>query len=148
MRCGIQLPVMVIALLAAIALVTVPPAAHAELGWLAVASSPSRAALDWYTGASRQSTESGALQQCAALQNADDCRILASGPNCVAVVWDAHQPLNRPHAVAADTSAAALTAAVAAAGAFANDPTVRCTYMSYGSPPDSPPSGTHRRQLL
>ena len=47
------------------------------------------------------------------------CRVLASGPNCVAVAWDINQPLNRPYGAAADTPAAALNAAISAAGAFA-----------------------------
>ncbi|MGD9620070.1 MAG: hypothetical protein AB7G47_07250 [Mycolicibacterium sp.] len=148
MRRNGRLPLNVVGLLAAIVVVAALPTAHAEYGWIAVASSPSHEALDWYTGANRQSAETGALRQCAALQNADDCRILASGPNCVAVVWDAGQPFNRPHAVAADTSAAALTAVVAAAGTFANDPSVRCSYMSYGPSPDTPSTSAPRRQML
>ncbi len=118
------------------------PAAHADSGWVAVAHSPTGESLDWSVSASRQAAEERALEQCAVLQNPHDCRILASGPNCVAVAWDIDQPLNRPHAVAADTPAAALTAAVAAAGTYANDPDVRCSYFSQDQPSYQPPSGS------
>ena len=145
MRCAGQFSSNIVVLLAAIAVAAGQPTARADSRWVAVASSPSHEALDWKIDASRQAAETGALQQCAVLQRADDCRILASGPNCVAVVWDASQPLNRPHAVAADTSAAALSATVAIAGPFANDPSVRCSYMSYGPAPDNPPLISQRQ---
>lgn len=148
MRSAGQLSMNVVALLALITAAAGLPTAHADSRWLAVASSLSREALDWNIGVSRQTAEIRALQQCAVLQEADDCRILASGPNCVAVVWDASQPLNRPFAVAADTSAAALSAAVASAGHFANDPSVRCSYMPYGPPSDSPALTAPRQQIV
>jgi hypothetical protein len=71
-----------------------------------------------------------ALQNCALLQNASDCIVLASGPNCVAVAWDVAEPLNNAYAAVGDTPAAAISAAVAAAGPFANDPSVRCSYLT------------------
>ncbi len=114
------------------------PVARADYGWVAVAKSPARESLDWNINTSREAAETAALRQCAVLQNARDCALLASGPNCVAVAWDAAQPLNRAYAAAADTPAAALNAAVAAAGPFANDPDVRCSYFSSGVPGDDP----------
>lgn len=148
MRCAGRRSSNVVALLAAMGVAAGLTTARADSGWVAVASSQSHEALDWRTGASQQSTETAALQQCTMLQRTGDCRILASGPNCVAVAWDAGQPSNRPHAAAADTPAAALNAAVAAAGPFANDPSVRCSYMSYGPPAGGPPWSSSGGQLV
>lgn len=106
------------------------PSAQAEYGWVAVAGSPSRESLDWDTNVNQEAAEYMALRRCAVLQRAGNCVIVASGPNCVAVAWDADEPLNHPYGAAADTPADALTAAVAAAGPFANDPSVRCSYQS------------------
>jgi hypothetical protein len=102
-------------------------------GWIAVAKSSSKESLDWAGGPGRAQydTETEALQNCAQLQWASDCIVLASGPNCVAVAWDAAEPLNRAYGAVGDTHAAALNAAVAAAGAFSNDPEVRCSYATY-----------------
>jgi Domain of unknown function (DUF4189) len=107
--------------------------AHAEPGWVAVAKSPLRESLDWAGGLghTRFSAEAEALRQCAVLQRASDCAVLASGPNCVAVAWDAAQPLNLAYGAVGDTPAAAINAAVATAGPFANDPSVRCSYATY-----------------
>lgn len=127
-------------LLATTAVLTSPDsAAQAPGDWVAVASSPSREALDWAIQGGPLAAQTAALAQCAALQHPYDCRILASGPNCVAVAWDADEPLNRPHAAAADTPADALTAAIAAAGPLANDPEVRCSYLNSAAPQNSPP---------
>lgn len=106
------------------------PSAQAEYGWVAVASSPSRESLDWDVNVNQYAAEARALARCAVLQRADNCAIVGSGPNCVAVAWDVDEPLNHPYGAAADTSADAITAAVAAAGPFANDPSVRCSYQS------------------
>lgn len=106
------------------------PSAQAEYGWVAVAGSPSRESLDWDINVSQDSAEYLALRRCSVLQRADNCVIVASGPNCVAVAWDVDEPLNHPYGAAADTPADAITAAVAAAGPFANDPSVRCSYQS------------------
>ena len=114
--------------------------AHATDNWIAVANSPSREALDWNNNVNRQAAETMALRLCAVLQKANNCRILTSGPNCV-VAWNADQPLNRPYAAAADTPATALNAAITAAGAFANDPTVRCSYSPQQPPSGVPPGG-------
>ena len=107
--------------------------ARADNGWVAVAKSPFRESLDWAGGPNRTQydTEAEALQHCAVLQRANDCSLLASSPNCVAVAWDAAQPLNRAYGAVGDTPSAALNAAVAAAGPYANDPQVRCSYATY-----------------
>jgi hypothetical protein len=106
--------------------------AHADSGWIAVAKSPWRESLDWAGGAGRSpyDAEMQALQNCALLQNASDCMVLASGPNCVAVAWDVAEPLNNAYGAVGDTPAAAISAAVATAGPFANDPSVRCSYLT------------------
>ncbi|UHJ57092.1 hypothetical protein LT337_09840 [Mycolicibacterium fortuitum] len=116
-----------------VGLVLAPPAAAAT-GWIAVAKSPSREALDWGggPGRSRLDAEMDALQQCARLQQAMDCYVVASGPDCAAVAWDVAEPLNNAHGAIGITPAAALSAAEAAAGPFANDPEVRCSYLNRG----------------
>lgn len=107
--------------------------AHADLGWVAVAKSPSKESLDWVAGPGRtqQDAETQALQNCALIQRAEDCSLVASGPNCAAVAWDGAQPLNHAYGAIGDTPASALNAAVAAAGPLANGPEVRCSYTSY-----------------
>ena len=138
----------IVSVIAAAGLAPDPTAsARAVGGWVAVAHSPSRESLDWNTNIDQQAAETTALRQCAALQNANNCRILASGPNCVAVAWDIDQPLNRPHGVAADTPAAALNAAISVAGPFANDPSVRCSYLSHEQPPGIPQRGIQRQMV-
>ena len=69
---------------------------HAGYGWVAVAKSPSRESLDWAGGrnTTQYAVEAEALRNCAALENAGDCQVVASGPNCVAIAWDASEPLN------------------------------------------------------
>lgn len=124
--------------LAAIAAFASNSLAYADSGWVAVASSPTHESLDWSVSAGQDAAESTALRHCAVLQDPFDCQILASGPNCVAVAWDSDEPLNRPHGAIGDTPAAALNAAVAAAGSFANDPVVRCSYQQFG--PATPPA--------
>lgn len=105
--------------------------AQADSGWIAVAKSPSRESLDWAggSGSNRHDAEAEALEHCAILQNAGDCIVLGSGPGCVAVAWDASEPLNVAYAAEGVTPATAITAAVALAGPFANDPSVRCSYF-------------------
>lgn len=128
---------------------TTGPAASARTasGWTAVAYSPSRESLDWNTNITQQAAEASALRQCAVLQNANNCRILASGPNCVAVAWDIGQPLNRPYGAAADTPAAALQSAISLAGPFANDPTVHCSYLSQEQPAGSARGGRQSQMV-
>lgn len=113
------------------ALVAWASTSSADNGWVAVAGSPSRESLDWAYGTNQAAAESKALAQCAQLQQADNCVVLSSSANCVAVAWDADQPLNRPHAASSATPQAAMQGAVAAAGSYANDPHVRCTWFTH-----------------
>lgn len=108
--------------------------AAADVGWIAVAKSPSREALDWGGGPghSQADAETAALQSCAQMQRAWDCYVVASGPHCAAVAWDVAEPLNNAYGAIGVTPASALSAAEAAAGPFANDPEVRCSYLSRG----------------
>jgi hypothetical protein len=69
------------------------PTAHADDGWVAVASSPSHEQVDFGYGSDQATAESQVLAQCALLQRASDCLLLASGPDCVAVAWDGDQPI-------------------------------------------------------
>ncbi len=130
-RCNVC--VLVAGLLVGAAVCAAAPAA-AEGGWVAVAKSPSRESLDWAGGPNRSQADAevSALQQCARLQHASDCYLVASGPKCAAVAWDVGEPLNRAYGAVGMTPAAALSAAEAAAGPFANGPEVRCSYLSRG----------------
>jgi hypothetical protein len=113
-----------------------PAAGNASTGWIAVAKSPLVESLDWGGGAgyTRYEAEAQALRSCQQLQQASDCFLLASGPNCVAVAWDVSEPVNQAYGAIGDTPAIAISMAVAAAGPFANDPSVRCSYLSSTSP--------------
>jgi hypothetical protein len=71
--------------------------AHADDGWVAVASSPSHEQPDFGYGPDQATAESRALARCAVLERASDCLLLASGPDCVAVAWDADEPINHAH---------------------------------------------------
>jgi hypothetical protein len=99
--------------------------------WVAVAASPSRESLDWAYGPDRVTAAARALDQCAQLQGASNCAVLASSAHCVALAWDVAQPLNRPHAATSTSPQAAMQTAVAAAGTYANDPQVRCTWFPH-----------------
>lgn len=115
----------------AIGTVAVPTASAAspDYRWIAAASSPSHEQLDWGYGPDQAAAESAALAQCAQLQRAGDCRLLASSPDCVAVAWDAAQPLNRAHGASGGGPQAVMQAAIRAAGQYANDPSVRCSWF-------------------
>lgn len=130
-RCN--LAVLVVGLIMGAAVYVAAPAT-ADGGWVAVAKSPSRESLDWAGGPNRSQVDAevSALRQCARLQHATDCYLVASGPNCVAVAWDVAEPLNRAYGAVGVTPAAALSAAEAAAGPFANEPEVRCSYLGRG----------------
>lgn len=132
------------------ALLTIAPrsSADSDFGWVAVANSPSREALDWQVSANPDVTEAMALRRCAVLQHANDCEIVASGPNCVAIAWDVDEPLNHPHGAAADTPLDALNAAIAAAGPFANDTQVRCSYQIEQRPQGNPATNGLRPQIV
>jgi hypothetical protein len=104
--------------------------AHADHGWAAVANSSSREATDWSWSRNTSSfaAEAQALDKCAQTNDATDCQILASGPACVAIAWDADEPLNHAHGGMGNTPQEAINAAVAAAGLYGNDPSSRCSW--------------------
>ena len=104
------------------------PVASADGGWVAAASSPSHESAELVWGVNQADAESRALSQCAVLERADDCVLLASGPDCVAIAWDADQPINHAHGASGGGRTVVLRAALAAAGRFANDPSVRCSW--------------------
>ena len=81
-----------------------------RLGWVAVANSPNHEQQDWAFGPDQATTEANVLAQCAVLQRADDCRVLAVSTDCVAT-----------------------------AGPYANDVQVRCTWWPRTPPASSPP---------
>jgi hypothetical protein len=106
-------------------------AAHADSGWAAIANSPSREEADysWSPSATQAAAEAQALQKCLVQENATDCRVVASGPDCAAIAWDGDEPLNHAHGGVGATPEEAIAAAVAAAGPYANDSAVRCSWF-------------------
>lgn len=119
----------VIAVSAAIAaLVWGMPAAHADEIWIAVANSPHREQLEWIRGRNRLAVVAVVLEQCARLEQADDCRVLAVSTDCIATAWDVAEPLNHVYAVAGPSPEVVRQAAMAAAGPHANDVIVQCTW--------------------
>lgn len=131
------------AIAAAAAVVAVPtaPRAHAQDGWVAVANSPSREQQDWAYGPDQATAAARALAQCTVLQRAGDCRVLAVSAACVATAWDASEPLNLIYAASGFGPDDAVRGAVAAAGPYANDVQVRCTWWPR-TQPGTPPPGT------
>lgn len=113
---------------AAVFSVLTAPHAHADDGWVAVANSPNHEQQDWAFGPDQATAAARALAQCAVLERADDCRVLAVSTDCVATAWDAAEPLNRIYAGSGGGPEAAVAGAVAAAGPYANDVRVRCTW--------------------
>ena len=69
--------------------------AVADDGWVAVANSPNQEQQDWAYGPDQFTAESRVLAQCALLQRADVCRVLAVSTDCVATAWDMSEPLNQ-----------------------------------------------------
>ena len=122
----------------AAAAVATAPGSNADDGWVAVANSPNHEQQDWAFGPDQATAEANALAQCAVLQRADDCRVLAVSTDCVATAWDVSEPLNRIYAGSGGGPDAAIRGAVAAAGPYANDVQVRCTWWPR-NPPSSPP---------
>ncbi len=120
-RIGVTAAAGVVAVLAA-------PPARADDGWVAVANSPNHEQQDWAFGPDQATAEARALAQCVVLQRADDCRVLAVNTDCVATAWDVSEPLNRIYAGSGGGPEAAVAGAVAAAGPYANDVQVRCTW--------------------
>ena len=108
------------------------PFANADGGWVAAASSPSHEQVDFAWGIDQVTAEYRVLAQCAELQRAGDCLLLASGPDCVAVAWDGDQPINHAHGMSGGGPEVVLRAAMAAAGPHANDPDVRCSWFPHG----------------
>ncbi|MCB1263654.1 MAG: hypothetical protein KDB56_03515 [Mycobacterium sp.] len=110
------------------------PVAHPDDGWVAVANSPNREQQDFGYGPDQATAEANALAQCALLQRADDCRVLASSTDCVATAWDVSEPLNLLYAGSGGGPEAAALGAIAAAGPYANDVQVRCTWWPRNEP--------------
>lgn len=130
-----------IAATAVAAAVLTAPTAHADDGWVAVANSPNHEQQDWGYGPDQASAVANALAQCALLERAGDCRILVVSTDCVATAWDVSEPLNQLHAGSGGGPEAAARGAIAAAGPYANDLQVRCTWWPRNEP-QPPPSGT------
>jgi len=128
-RCKRQVVVAVVGTVTASTVWCAAPA-HAAPGWAAIASSPSREATDyaWSPATSSFAAEAQALDKCTVKQRADDCIVVASGPVCAAVAWDVAEPLNQAHGGIGGSRQAALAAAAAAAGPYANDLSVRCSW--------------------
>ena len=121
------------------AAVAAAPVSNADDGWVAVANSPNHEQQDWAFGPDQSTAEANALAQCAVLQRADDCRILAVSTDCVATAWDVSEPLNQIYAGSGGGPEAAIRGAVTAAGPYANDVQVRCTWWPRNPPPAPPP---------
>ena len=115
------------------------PPAVADDGWVAVANSPNHEQQDWAYGPDQFTAESRALAQCAVLQRADDCRVLAVSTDCVATAWDMSEPLNQIYAGSGGGPEAAARGAIASAGPYANDLQVRCTWWPRDEPASPAP---------
>ena len=123
--------------------------AVADDGWVAVANSPNHEQQDWAYGPDQFTAESNVLAQCAVLQRADDCRVLAVSTDCVATAWDVSEPLNRIYAGSGGGPEAAARGAIAAAGPYANDLQVRCTWWPRDTPaPPARPVPTSSETVL
>jgi hypothetical protein len=109
------------------------PPAHADDEWVAVASSPSHEQVDFAWGVDQADVEAKVFQQCAVLERASDCRLLASGPDCVGIAWDGDQPINHAHGMSGGGREVVAQAAMAAAGPYGNDPEVRCAWDPHGA---------------
>lgn len=114
--------------------VVAAPSAYADDGWVAAASSPSHESSEMVWGVDQRDAESRALAQCAVLERADDCLLLASGPDCVAIAWDGDQPINHAHGASGGGRAVVVQAAVAASGPLANDVSARCSWDPHPEP--------------
>ena len=67
--------------------------------------------------------------------------VLAVSTDCVATAWDMSEPLNQIYAGAGGGPEAAARGAIAAAGPYANDLQVRCTWWPRDEPePPVPPA--------
>ena len=104
------------------------PNAHADDGWVAVANSPSHEQQDWGYGSNQANAESNALVACAQNERANNCRVLASSPDCIATLLDASQPINQLHASSGGGPDSVKLAVQAAAGPGSADGQTRCTW--------------------
>lgn len=118
--------------------VLVAPSASADDGWVAVANSPNHEQQDWAYGPDPDTAAANALAQCAVLERARDCRVLAVSSDCVATAWDLSQPLNQIYAGSGGGPDAAMRGAIMAAGPNANDVQVRCTWWPREPAPTAP----------
>jgi hypothetical protein len=118
----------IIGVVSASGLICPPPGHAADDQWVAVASSPSHEQVDFAWAADQETAEVEVLDQCARLERAGDCLLLASGPDCVAIAWDGAQPINHAHGVSGGGPEVVVQAAMTAAGPYANDPEVRCSW--------------------
>jgi len=118
----------IVAVVASGVAVPAAPSAWANDGWVAVANSPNHEQQDWAYGPDPNTAAANALAQCALLERADDCRVLAVSPDCVATAWDVSEPINRIYAGSGGGPEAAVRGVLAAAGPYANDVQVRCTW--------------------
>ena len=114
------------------------PSANADDGWVAVANSPIHEQQDWAYGPDPDTAAANALAQCAVLERARDCRVLAVSTDCVATAWDMSEPLNQIYAGSGGGPEAAVRGAIAAAGPYANDIEVRCTWWPREPAPAAP----------
>ena len=112
------------------------PCAHADDGWVAAASSPSHESSEKVWGFDQADAEARALSQCAVLERARDCVLLASGPDCVAIAWDGDQPINHAHGASGGGRDVVIQAAMAAAGRYADDSSARCSWDPHERPTD------------
>jgi hypothetical protein len=110
------------------AALAISPAAHADAAWVVAANSPSHEQMEFAWGIDQAAAESRALAQCARIERASDCQVLASGPDCVAIAWDAADPINHAHGVSGGGRDVVVPAAIAAAGPHANDAQSRCSW--------------------
>ena len=104
------------------------PPACADGGWVAAANSPSHEQMEFAWGIDQAGAESRALAQCAQVERASDCQLLASGPDCLAVAWDVDEPINHAHGVSGGGREVVVQAAMATAGPYANDIQSRCSW--------------------
>lgn len=125
----------------AVAILTAP-VSRADDGWVAVANSPNHEQQDWGYGPDQLTAEANALAHCIVLERASDCRVLAVSTDCVATAWDVSEPLNQIYAGSGGGPEAAARGAIAAAGPYANDVEVRCTWWPREQPALEPPGGS------
>jgi len=144
-----NLPMFAIVVIAATGMaVLAAPIASADDGWVAVANSPNHEQQDWGYGPDPASASADALAQCAVLERASDCRVLAVSTDCVATAWDVSEPLNQIYAGSGGGPDAAAQGAIAAAGPYANDVQVRCTWWPREPSPVPPGISLTARHII